>query len=157
MGKKKDVMIDQFIAGASFTMKDRPVKWAMVLPDHPDTKYEHRWKVDIVLDEAWKNNLQKAGFNVYQDGDGDWILRVIKKVKTRAGKTQSPPTLISEEGEPVTTAIGNGSICDIRVYAKYNTVAGKTFLNAYLNKVTVKEHLVYEGGSEDIDFDELPF
>jgi hypothetical protein len=157
MGKKKEAMIEAFVKGAAFTIEDRPVKWAMVLPEHPDTKYEHRWKVDVVLDEAWKENLQKAGFNIYQDGDGDWILRVIKKVKTRAGKTQAPPTVVAKDGTPVTVPVGNGSVCDTRVYAKYNTVAGKTFLNAYLNKLTVNEHVLYEGGADDVDFEDLPF
>lgn len=156
--KKK--MIEAFVDGETFVIKNRPVKWAKVDPEFPDTKYEPCWKVDIVLDEEWKDNLTKSGFNIHQDTDGDWVLRCKRKVKTMKGKTQTPPRVVGLDGRtPFTEAIGNGSICNIEVFAKYNEVAGKTHLTSYLNAIQVANHVPYGGGSsfDDLTGDDTPF
>ena len=157
-GKTK--LIEAFVKGEEFLISNRPVKWARVQPDNPDTKYEPCWKVDIVLDEEWKKNLKKSGFKIHQDGDGDWVLRCKRKVKTRLGKTQRPPRVVGIDGKTVfDEPIGNGSICNIMVYGKYQDVAGVTHLASYLNALQVIEHIPFGGGKgfDDLTDPEVPF
>ena len=154
----KEKMIEAFIKGDEFTIQRCKVKWAMVQADRPDTKYEHCWKCNIILDEEWKDNLLKSGFKVHQDKDGDWVLVVKRKCKTRDGKTQSPPKVVGIDGRTkVEDAVGNGSLCNIIVYAKYQTVNSKTTLQAYLNAIQVLDLVPYEGGGGFKDETEAPF
>lgn len=150
-------MEERFIAGDVFVLKGK-VKWAAV--HEPDTRFEPCWKVDLILSEEVKDELKEAGFNVRQDKDGDWVLTVKSKVTTKAGKKNHPPTVVSRDPKiPFTDAIGNGSECNVKIYAKYIDVAGKRHLPAYLNKIQVLDHVAYLGNEDfrDETSTEVPF
>ena len=94
----------------------------------------------------------KSGFKVHQDKDGDWVLVVKRKCKTRDGKTQAPPRVVERDGRTkFEDAVGNGSLCNIVVYAKYQTVNSNTTLQAYLNAIQVLDLVPYTGGTSGFD------
>ena len=145
---KSEKLIEAFIEGNDFVMENVKVKWARVQADNPDTKYDPCWKVDIILTPEWKEHLEESGFKVHQDLDGDWILRLKKKVKTRLGKSQQPPKVVGRDGRtPFEDEIGNGSVCNVVVFAKYQPVAGTNHLAAYLDGLQVVDLVPYGGGA----------
>lgn len=119
----------------------------------PDTKYESVWKVDLILPEALAESMQKVGFNVREKDYGNGEVKIItakRKTHKRDGSAMYPPR-IYDAGTPESApkpwpsdiAIGNGSIFNLKVSAKYVEVAGKTRLPLYLNSVQVVKHVPY--------------
>jgi hypothetical protein len=145
--------IEKFEEGCVLPITNRPVKWASLIT--PDTKFDPCWKIDIVLTKEQADKMKSAGFKVRQDTDGDWILRAKKKVRTKSGQPMSAPTVVGRDGvTPFTENVGNGSICNVNIFAKYIEVSGQTYLPAYLNEVQVVEHVPYGGGSGFANVDE---
>jgi hypothetical protein len=150
-GKKKFTMKDEFVEGDEFTLTNVKCKWAALI--QPDTRYEHKWKIDVILTKKLSESLKSVGFNVKTDKDGDLILRVIKKTRTKSGTPMEAPRCVGLDGStPFTERIGNGSTVNIKIYAKYIEVSGETHLPAYINAVQVVDLVPYKGGS---DFDDL--
>lgn len=157
MAKKgqKFTMKDEFVEGSEFTLRNVKCKWASLIT--PDTRYEHKWKVDIILTKKLAESLKSVGFNVRTDKDGDQILRVIKKTRTKAGAPMEAPRVVARDGStPFTERLGNGSTININIYAKYIEVSGETHLPAYINAVQVVELEPYKGGGDfgNLDDDE---
>lgn len=144
-------MKQEFVDGDEFTLTNVLCKWANLIT--PDTRYEHKWKIDIILTKKLAASLKSVGFNVRTDKDGDEILRVIKKTRTKAGSPMEAPRVVGLDGNtPFTERVGNGSKVNIKIYAKYIEVSGETHLPAYINAVQVVDLVPYKGGS---DFDDL--
>jgi hypothetical protein len=156
MAKKGDIQIvDKFIEGEVFPLTNVPCKWASL--KDPDTRFEHCWKVDLILTKEQAEKMKAVGFNVKQDSEGEWYLRAKKKTKTKSGTPLEPPRVVSRDGStPFTERIGNGSILNVNIFAKYLEVNGKTHLPAYLNEVQVVEHVPYSGGPGFGNLDDNP-
>lgn len=149
--KKGFTMKDEFVEGDEFTLTNVKCKWAALIT--PDTRYEHKWKIDVILTKKLSESLKSVGFNVRTDKDGDEILRVIKKTRTKGGSPMEAPRVVGLDGiTPFAERIGNGSTVNIKIYAKYIEVSGQTHLPAYINAVQVVDLVPYKGGS---DFDDL--
>jgi hypothetical protein len=158
MAKKKMELKAEFVEGAVLPLSNVKVKWAAL--QEPDTKFEPCWKIDIIITEEQANNLKAVGFKCRQDSDGDWILRAKKKVRTKSGKAQRAPLVVGRDGRtPITDNVGNGSLCNVNVYAKYVEVAGVTHLPCYLNEVQVIDLVPYSGstGFKPIPEETVPF
>jgi hypothetical protein len=139
--------------GSVLPITNRPVKWAALI--NPDTKFEACWKLDVVLTKEQAEKMLAVGFGVKVDKDGDHVLRVKKKCRTKKGDLMTPPTVVGRDGQtPFTENVGNGSICNINIFAKYIEVNGNTYLPAYLNEVQVLEHVPYNGGGGFSNVDE---
>jgi hypothetical protein len=154
-------MRDEFIDGEEFVLSNVPCKWASLI--RPDTRFEHVWKIDAILTKDQADRMKAVGFNVKQDKEGDWFIRCKKKVQTKSGSPMEPPRVVGRDGAtPFTEEVGNGSIVNIKVFAKYKEVNGQTHLPAYLNAVQVLEHVPYNSsGFGNVDDgavpDDLPF
>ena len=61
----------------------------------------------------------------------------------------NPPRVVGDDGEtPVDgSKVGNGSIVNLNVYAKYWEVNGETFLPLRLNSVQIVKLVEYTGGT----------
>jgi hypothetical protein len=139
-------MRQEFVEGEVFALINVKVKWAAL--NKPDTRFEPCWKVDAVLSPDQAEKMKAVGFRIRQDADGDWVLRCKKKCRTKSGQPMEAPRVVGRDGvTPFTENIGNGSVMNINVFAKYIEVAGKTHLPAYLNEAQVVEHVPYTGGS----------
>ena len=134
----------------------------------PDTKYESCWKATLVLPDEMAESMRKVGFNVRTkefDGELKNIIVAKRKTHTRDGKAMYPPKVYDAGTEgsdpqawPKDVAIGNGSICNFIVAARYVEVGGKTRLPLYLNQVQVVEHVAYAGSSfKSVGSDNIPF
>ena len=147
---KSNTPVEEYIEGANFVLKDVPVKWAHVL--EPDTKFEHAWKIDAILDKDMADSMAAAGFGVKESDDGEFSLTIKTKCKTKNGKDNRAPKVVGRDLAPFTEPIGNGSVCNIKVWAKYIEVSGKTYLPAYLDGVQVVDHVAYDAsGFENLD------
>lgn len=149
-----------FSNGVEFILPGVPVEYAMVQEDRPDEyRGEKKWKIDCMLDDDRANKLKKAKFLIKYRLDengrasGAPFLSVYRKCITQKGKELDPPSVTLEDGTLYTDAIGNGSICDVYVYARENT-DGSGRVVSFLNKVIIKELIPYEGndaqGIDDI-------
>ena len=147
MAAKKITMRDEFIEGDNFTLANVPVKWASLLK--PDTRFEPCYKVDLILTKDQAERMAAVGFKVRTDKDGDKVLRVKKKTMTKSGTPMEAPSCVGPDGETIfTERIGNGSVLNVSIFAKYIEVSGTTYLPAYLNGVQVVEHVAYKGAAD---------
>lgn len=142
--------VEKFEKGFSFTVPNVKVQWAKL--QEVDRAYEPMWSVDMILDDKTADDFAKVGFNVVKNKDMDWKLKAKRKETTKGGKTQKPPWVKLEDGTTVTDEVGNGSTCDVEVYAKYVTVSGKEYLSCYLNGVTVKDLVAFGRKVEEVPF-----
>lgn len=114
--------------------------------DVPDTKFDAvgAFKVNAILSEDVANDMAAVGFNVKTNDDGQKF--VVAKRKPDLGA----PPVVDEEGEPVNAAtIGNGTIADLDVSTKYWNVGSRPSQALYLTKVTITDHVVYDGGESE--------
>ena len=150
MAAKKITMRDEFIDGDNFTLANVPVKWASLLK--PDTRFEPCYKVDLILTKDQAERMAAVGFKIRTDKDGDKVLRVKKKTMTKSGTPMEPPSCVGPDGETVfTERVGNGSVLNVSIFAKYIEVSGTTYLPAYLNGVQVVNHVPYKGAADFAD------
>jgi hypothetical protein len=156
-------MRQEFIDGMEFPINGVAVKWAYL--DAPDTRFEHKYKVDLVLTKDQAEKMKAVGFKIKTDKDGDFVLTATKKTRTKGGKVMEAPRVVGRDGQtPFTEKVGNGSIINIKIFAKYTEVSGNTFLPAYINSVQVLSHVPFAGGfgnaddpDAQVDADDLPF
>ena len=139
--------------GAEFVLADVEVLWANLMEDNPDTKYGAAWKVDAILEDDMAKSMTKAGFGVKTDKKtGKSTLTIKTKCTTKDGKPNRYPKIVGRDGStPVTEEIGNGSICNIKVWGKENVVQGKTYLSCYINAVQVCKLVPRGAGFDNLD------
>ena len=146
---------EDYVKGVEFPLNNVKVIWADIMADSPDTKYEACWKLDAVLEKGMAKSMEAAGFGV-KEKDGEFTLTIKKKCRTKAGKEQAPPSVVGRDGRtPFTEDVGNGSVCNVIVFAKYNEVKGITYLTPYLNGVQVVDHVSRGSGFGNVDADPL--
>ena len=145
-----------------FKLTNVKVFWAKV--HEPDTKYEHKWCVDIHLEDALAEELKKLGFDIKDKTNKDGtvtknLFKVSKKCRTAKGVENKPPQVVGQDGKtPFTEQIGNGSIVNLNLSAKAWPIKGTWILSAYLDGVQVVDPVEY-GGFDDVsgDTDDAPF
>lgn len=143
--------VAKFEKGFSFTVPNVKVQWAKL--QEVDRAFEPMWSIDMLLDDKTAMEFKEVGFNVQKNKDGDWKLKAKRKETTKAGKTQKPPRVTMEEdGTRVEEEVGNGSTCDVEVYARYISVMGKEYLTCYLNSVVVKDLVAFGRKTEEVPF-----
>lgn len=126
-------------------------KWASVIK--PNTKFEHCWCIDVVITEEQKAKLEAAGFKTKKDKDGDLIFKIKRKVASKEGKEFDAPEVVDAADVPFTKLIGNKSKVLVN-FSPYDWEAmGNAGKAAWLNKVTVVEHVPYEE-EDELDFTE---
>lgn len=126
-------------------------KWASI--QKPNTKFEPVWTIDIIVDEATKGRLEAVGLKTKKDKDGDTIFKIKRKVNKKDGSENSPPEVLDAEGNPFTRLVGNGSKVKVN-FSPYDWESfGSSGKNAWLNSVTVLEHVPFEE-EDDTDFAE---
>jgi hypothetical protein len=152
------------------------LKGKMMYPKlfHPDTRYEPKWTVDLLLDAAGKKQAAAESLRVkkndnYKDKfdgyDGSYI-RVERPVKNRDGVDRDPPVVKDAKVRdvPSSTGIGNGTDAIVRFMVKTKDNKGKEMTPAevmklhggygmFLTGVQITNLVPYERGSDpDKDF-----
>ena len=119
--------------------------------NRPDTKYENAWKVNIILPKATADSFLAVGFNVkekdFKDGKGVRSFVIAKKkTHTASGDALYAPKIFQQNGKDLwdkDTNIGNGSIMNLKVAARYMEINGKTLLPLYINSGQVVNLVEY--------------
>ena len=155
-------IVKDFIEGRKFTLSNVKVEWAYLVK--PDKSFNKSiWKITGRLEEAMAMSMLDAGFNVKNTKDGNkfkagdaeyFFIECTKKTHTKEGKEMTPPDVKDRDGETDVdgSRVGNGSVCNINIFARYTEVNGKTFLPAYLNAVQVLELVMYNPtGFQNVD------
>jgi hypothetical protein len=148
----------EFIEGKQFDLKNVKVQWCFLAD--PDTKFEHCWKLTARLEESLATPMKQAGFNVksskdfkdFKAGDDEYFYIECKsKCKTKEGKENKPPFVKGRDGRTDIdgSIVGNGSTCNVRIFARYAEVSGKLHLPAYLNGVQVVNLVEYNPNAFD--------
>jgi hypothetical protein len=134
-----------------FDLNGVQIRWPHLFK--PDTAYESVWSVDIILPEKLAADMAKVGFLVKEtevDGEKVKFIKAKRKTHKKDGSPMYPPR-VYDSGTPdrdpqkwdPNIAIGNGSVCNVKVAARYLEVGGKTRLPLYLNSVQVVNHVPY--------------
>ena len=122
-------------------------KWAKVLPDNGDDKFE-RWTIDLYMDDkSWKKfNDSQLTLKVREDDDGEFV-KFARRFTDWEGNKVDAPEIHGAEGE-----IGNGSDVTIKVEV-FDTKNGK---GHRLLAVRVDNLVEYDSREVDEDID-VPF
>lgn len=122
-------------------------KWASV--QQPNTKFEPCWTIDIILSDQQGKSLEKAGYKIKKDKDGDLIFKIKRKVASMKGKTFDPPTVVDREGNEFKKLIGNGSEVKVKFTGYTWEASGDSGKSGWLDKVMVLNHVPYEEEDEE--------
>ena len=149
MAKREiEEMKEMFQSGAyvPFTLKGVLLQWAKHLTE-PDTEFDPvgKYKVNCIVDEDIAREMKEIGFNVKKNKDDEYFV-----VPTRKPDLGLPP-VENVRGEAVDARkIGNGTIADVEVKAKYYPKLGR--LSIYIEKITIIDLVEYEGSGEKVSF-----
>lgn len=141
--------VPDFDEGKTFIIKDVYVDYASVF--RPNTKYRPEWAVVIRVPQHMIQDFYEVGFRLKQDPNGTVTLRAKRYVRLDNGEEMSPPTVVDCENQPWPEQrglIGNGSLCNVKVRAKYTTYQGVEGLSCFLEGLQVLEHVPYSGGTD---------
>jgi len=86
----------------------------------PNTTFDHKWEVNVVLDDETLIDFERRGHHVREKDYGKF-LNFKRNVNKKSGGQNSRPILINEERQRVDTLpkIGNGSLVKVQ-YAEYS-------------------------------------
>ena len=139
-------------------LKNMKVAWAKLREDNKDVSLEFgdTWSIQVYVDKAfadkWNSSSMspKAKIAKSDTESGEWSIQFKKDCNwKKSGDPKQPPVVVDMFGEPITSNIGNGSICNIQ-YKKWDwTYMGKTGISTELTGVQVVELVEYAGGGED--------
>jgi hypothetical protein len=112
---------------------------------HPDTMYEDKWTLDLLLDEDSKKKAEEQNLRVKHkdnyadqfDGYDGHFLRIERKVKNYNGEERDRPIVKDPTGSkdvPTDTGIGNGTEANVRFMVLTRDNTGKTMSPATAQK-----------------------
>jgi hypothetical protein len=159
-------------------LKNVEVHWARLDPKHPivpffpnnddGTPKPKQWEIQIhTTSKDQKNEFAAMGVKmspVREDKNDEeskilyWKTSLIRKaVKREKGKPDvdnEAPSVVNGKNEPLDpTTIGNGSVCNVRVYQREIEVKGIKKTANTLMAIQVLKHIVYVGEPME-DFDD---
>jgi len=131
-----------FIKGTKLPLNNVQVEWCHL--DVPDTKFgKNQWQLVVRLPDKLATDMKECGFNVkhstkkkgYKEGDEKYsYIIAYRKVKTAKGIEMTPPKVFERDGAtPYVGKIGNGSIMNLKIAAKYLEINGEMMLPARLD------------------------
>lgn len=141
MAKDLDAMKEMFQSGkyVPFVMRGVLLQWARHL-NEPDTEFDKvgKYKVNCIIDAEIAEEMRTVGFNVKKNKDDEEF--VVPTRKPEHGKCP----IVDSSGDAIdATKIGNGTIADVHVKAKYYPKLDS--LAIYLEKVEVLDLVEYDG------------
>ena len=158
-------------------LKDVEVHYVKCDPARPSPKFDKanpRWEIQCRTTnpeqkDAWvelglkprllvgKPGTDNEGVAILtEEGKRQWRLNLSKKSITRDGKEATPVEVINGARTPIDpNTIGNGSICNIRVWQyEYTAADGTKKFASVLMGIQVKRHLVYNRPVRDDEFED---
>ena len=123
--------------------------WASITT--PNTRFEHKYCIDVVLDDATAQELRSQGYNIKDKDDGPTIT-VSRKVNGPNGMVRKPPTLMDAQKQTLDCLVGNGSKVKVQASPWEITRNGQDFKGLELQAVQVIDLVSYSAGDGD-EFD----
>lgn len=141
-------------------LKEVPVRWVQI--QAPDTRFDPQWSLDALLSPAQAKKLSaeakkihKKGVAIKKDEDGQHFIKLSRRVLKSDGSGENPaPRCIDATKTPVTSLVGNGSVCNIqyRMYPwdnKFGSGVGVDFVG-----MQVLSLVPYGGDADEFDVEE---
>lgn len=125
--------------------------WASV--QHPNTKFEPRWCVDLVVSDAEAKKAAEIGLKIHEK-NGEKLLKFTRKVHRRDGTENRPPIVVDASKNPTDVLIGNGSKVKVQVrpFEYRSRQTGGMMVSADLTAVQVLELVEFgDGVSFDVE------
>jgi hypothetical protein len=123
--------------------------WASITT--PNTRFEHKYCIDVVLDNEAAEELRSQGYNIKDKDDGPTIT-VSRKVNGPNGMVRKPPTLMDAQKQKLDCLVGNGSKVRVQARPWEITRNGQDFKGLELQAVQVIDLVSYSTGDGD-EFD----
>jgi len=126
--------------------------WASI--KSPNTRYEPKYTIDLVVDNKTAQDLNKQGFNVKFDKEEGPTINIKRMVNGPNGMVRKAPALMDKSKQDMDCAVGNGS--KVRVQARpWEMVRnGQEFKGLELQAVQVLDLVQYSSGDGD-EFDAI--
>lgn len=125
---------EDFVKGKIFPLPNLEVEWCHLTK--PDTKFgKSQWELTCRLPEQLATDMKEAGFNVkkksdhakFQAGAPDyWFIVAYRKTQTSKGVALTPPKIFERDGKTLFEGlVGNGTVLNVKISAKYVEVSGE--------------------------------
>jgi hypothetical protein len=121
--------------------------WASIT--QPNTTYEPKYTINLVLDEDTADRFRSEGYTVVDKDEGPSIV-IKRKVHGPNGMIRSAPDLMDRNKNPLDCQIGNGSKVNVQYKPWEITRQGKVYKGLDLQKVQVVDLVPY-GNVDEFD------
>lgn len=121
-----------------------------------DTAFEHKWCVDLLLDDTTAAQMKAMGFNVKDITDKNGfvtknVLKASKKEKNKDGSLNKQPAFVGPDGvTPVVGKVGNGTVLNLRLTGKAWKIKGEWSLSCYIDAAQVVDLVAAPTGFEPV-------
>lgn len=142
-------------------LKNCEVRFAQLNPERPNTKIKKtgRWSLQIFTrDKAQKQEWEKLNIKVKMNEDDVGVFytaNIARNAVKSDGKPADPPKVVNGNLVSIDpNSIGNGSICNLRIFQYEYTFEGTKGIATSLMAVQVIKHIVYhrkQGEFEEFD------
>jgi len=144
-------------------LKNVEVRFAMLNPERPPTKLKKtgRWSIQIFTrdkaqNKEWKDlniktKMQEDDIGVY------YTANIAKNAIKSDGTKAEPPKVVNGNLVAIDpTSIGNGSVCNLRIFQYDYTFEGVKGIATSLQAVQMIKHIVYHRKAGEFEeFDEV--
>ena len=121
--------------------------WASI--KSPNTKYEPKYTIDLVVDNKTAQDLDKQGFSVKFDKPEGPTINIKRKVNGPSGMIRKAPKLIDKNKQEMDCAVGNGSKVRVQANPWEVEMNGNNYKGLELQAVQVVELVQYSAGDGD--------
>tara|TARA_R110002020_G_scaffold198231_2_gene399476 strand:- start:11115 stop:11546 length:432 start_codon:yes stop_codon:yes gene_type:complete len=126
--------------------------WASITT--PNTRFEPKYTIDVVLDSTTAQELSDKGLNVKFDKEEGPTITVSRKVNGPNGMIRKAPSLMDRNKNQLDCLVGNGSKVKVQAKPWEMTRNGQDFKGLELQAVQVIDLVQYSSGDGD-EFDIL--
>ena len=121
--------------------------WASIT--QPNTTYEPKYTVNLVVDEDTADSFRSKGYTVLDKDEGPTIV-IKRKVNGPNGMVREAPVLMDRSKKPLDCQVGNGSKIRVQYRPWEVTRQGQLYKGLELQKVQVVD-LVPFGDQDEFD------
>ena len=126
--------------------------WANITT--PNTRFEPKYSIDLVVDNDTAQSLKQEGFNVKFDKEEGPTITIKRNVSGPNGMVRKAPKLLDKNKNEMDCLVGNGSKVKVQARPWEMSRNGKDFKGLELQAVQVIDLVQYSSGDGD-EFDTI--
>ena len=131
--------------------------WASIVAPNTTFDSDGVWSIDVCnLDKKNLDLVKKDGLTVKNKGDdrGDFVTVKRKVRNQKSGELNRAPTVVdAQKRAMMNTAVGNGSVVNVKYNPYEWEFAGRKGIGANLNAIQVVDLVPYSSDSDGEDFE----